>query len=80
MAQGKLTAEEIRVAIKTLEETVKRNYVVLPDTPENRALEQFVNHAALDSICPACFSEQLMKVKGCIRCLACGYKQDCNGY
>lgn len=31
-------------------------------------------------ICPNCASEQLAKVKGCVRCLACGFKADCNGW
>lgn len=32
-------------------------------------------------ICPACGeSEQLAKIKGCIRCLKCGFKEDCNGF
>jgi hypothetical protein len=33
-----------------------------------------------DVICPRCGSADLAKVKGCIRCLACGFKQDCNGW
>jgi hypothetical protein len=31
--------------------------------------------------CPRCAeSRQLAKVKGCIKCLACGFKFDCNGW
>jgi transposase len=31
--------------------------------------------------CPRCGeSQQLAKVKGCIKCLACGFKFDCNGW
>ena len=31
--------------------------------------------------CPRCGeSRELAKVKGCIRCLACGFKFDCNGW
>jgi hypothetical protein len=31
--------------------------------------------------CPRCGeSQELAKVKGCIRCLACGFKFDCNGW
>jgi hypothetical protein len=34
-----------------------------------------------DTVCPRCGeSQQLAKVKGCIRCLACGFKFDCNGW
>jgi transposase len=31
--------------------------------------------------CPRCGeSQQLAKVKGCVKCLACGFKFDCNGW
>jgi hypothetical protein len=31
--------------------------------------------------CPRCGeSRQLAKVKGCVKCLACGFKFDCNGW
>jgi len=31
--------------------------------------------------CPHCGeSRELAKVKGCIRCLRCGFKFDCNGW
>jgi hypothetical protein len=36
--------------------------------------------ATLDVTCPACGSLQLAKVKGCIRCLHCHHKQDCDGF
>lgn len=33
------------------------------------------------TVCPNCAeTEQLAKVKGCIRCLRCGFKFDCNGW
>jgi hypothetical protein len=35
--------------------------------------------AATES-CPACGSGELAKIKGCVRCLRCGYKADCNGW
>jgi hypothetical protein len=35
---------------------------------------------APDELCPACQSPDLAKIKGCIRCLRCGFKQDCNGW
>lgn len=31
-------------------------------------------------LCPACSSGDIAKVKGCLRCLKCGFKQDCNGW
>lgn len=34
----------------------------------------------VSEVCPNCSSEDLAKVKGCIRCLKCGFKQDCNGW
>ena len=31
--------------------------------------------------CPRCGeSQQLAKVKGCVKCLRCGFKFDCNGW
>jgi hypothetical protein len=34
-----------------------------------------------DTACPHCGeSQQLAKVKGCIKCLKCGFKFDCNGW
>ena len=34
-----------------------------------------------DTACPQCGeSHDLAKVKGCIKCLKCGYKFDCNGW
>jgi hypothetical protein len=33
-----------------------------------------------DAICPRCGSADLAKVKGCVVCLQCHYKQDCNGW
>lgn len=32
------------------------------------------------AICPNCASAELAKVKGCVRCLRCGFKEDCNGW
>lgn len=34
-----------------------------------------------ETVCPRCGeSHQLAKVKGCIKCLTCGFKFDCNGW
>jgi len=34
-----------------------------------------------DTTCPRCSeSHDLAKVKGCIKCLKCGFKFDCNGW
>lgn len=30
--------------------------------------------------CDACGSADLIRVKACTRCRACGYKSDCNGW
>ena len=36
---------------------------------------------AEDTTCPRCAeSQDLAKVKGCIKCLKCGFKFDCNGW
>ena len=37
--------------------------------------------SAESTTCPHCGeSRELAKVKGCIRCLRCGFKFDCNGW
>jgi hypothetical protein len=34
-----------------------------------------------ETTCPRCGeSRELAKVKGCVRCLQCGFKFDCNGW
>jgi ribosomal protein S27AE len=34
-----------------------------------------------ETTCPRCGeSQDLAKVKGCIKCLKCGFKFDCNGW
>lgn len=34
-----------------------------------------------ETTCPHCGeSQELAKVKGCIKCLKCGFKFDCNGW
>ena len=34
-----------------------------------------------ETTCPHCSeSQELAKVKGCIKCLRCGFKFDCNGW
>ena len=34
-----------------------------------------------ETTCPRCGeSRDLAKVKGCVKCLACGFKFDCNGW
>ena len=34
-----------------------------------------------DTTCPQCGeSSDLAKVKGCVKCLKCGFKFDCNGW
>jgi hypothetical protein len=36
---------------------------------------------AEETTCPRCAeSHDLAKVKGCIKCLKCGFKFDCNGW
>ena len=48
----------------------------LPSTPASaKAID------SEDTTCPRCGeSHELAKVKGCIKCLKCGYKFDCNGW
>lgn len=32
-------------------------------------------------VCPVCSeSRELAQIKGCLRCLKCGFKWDCNGW
>ena len=49
------------------------------------AVERDVQHLPTqdgdDTTCPRCGeSHDLAKVKGCIKCLKCGFKFDCNGW
>jgi hypothetical protein len=38
-------------------------------------------HDAGETTCPRCGeSRDLAKVKGCLKCLSCGFKFDCNGW
>jgi hypothetical protein len=49
-----------------------------PTSPSS-ASSQAPSDAA--TTCPRCGeSRELAKVKGCIRCLSCGFKFDCNGW
>ncbi len=48
-----------------------------PQPPATRAADL----DAEDTTCPRCAeSHDLAKVKGCIKCLKCGFKFDCNGW
>ena len=58
--------------------------VILPDIDDYRPRGRSPLAAAEDWVrttCPRCGeSQQLAKVKGCIKCLKCGFKFDCNGW
>ena len=48
-----------------------------PDPSTNNAADV----DAEDTTCPRCGeSRDLAKVKGCVKCLKCGFKFDCNGW
>lgn len=49
---------------------------------EPRMLNQELGNGSNDATtCPRCGeSHDLAKVKGCIKCLKCGFKFDCNGW
>jgi ribosomal protein S27AE len=53
-------------------------------TPASDDVARLRPAAAVDSddtTCPRCGeSHDLAKVKGCLKCLACGFKFDCNGW
>lgn len=43
--------------------------------------ETLYRDALTTETCPRCGeSKQLAKVKGCVKCLKCGYKFDCEGF
>jgi transposase len=47
----------------------------IPQPPSSDA------EATSDTVCPRCGeSRELAKVKGCVKCLSCGFKFDCNGW
>lgn len=50
---------------------------VLTDAPAPRPEAEDTG----ETVCPRCGeSHDLAKVKGCIKCLKCGFKFDCNGW
>lgn len=55
-----------------------------PVPPEARRDQRSASRPPIDTdetTCPRCGeSQQLAKVKGCIKCLQCGFKFDCNGW
>jgi ribosomal protein S27AE len=54
--------------------SVKAGDIVVPDGNVDRPDSD-------ETICPRCGeSHDLAKVKGCIKCLKCGFKFDCNGW
>ena len=49
---------------------------VVTDGPPPQALKD-----TDETTCPKCGeSRDLAKIKGCIKCLQCGFKFDCNGW
>jgi ribosomal protein S27AE len=52
-----------------------------PPTPPSASASTSSELDAEDTTCPRCGeSHDLAKVKGCIKCLKCGFKFDCNGW
>jgi len=52
-----------------------------PSTPLPKAANAAPETALDDTTCPRCGeSHDLAKVKGCVKCLKCGFKFDCNGW
>ena len=53
-----------------------------PDNPPSPRPPDTARATELDdTTCPRCGeSHDLAKVKGCIKCLKCGFKFDCNGW
>jgi ribosomal protein S27AE len=50
-----------------------------PGTADSQTTRPHIDHEA--TTCPRCGeSHDLAKVKGCIKCLKCGFKFDCNGW
>jgi hypothetical protein len=54
------------------------------NTPARPAAIRSAQPAPADddtTTCPRCGeSQELAKVKGCVKCLKCGFKFDCNGW
>jgi ribosomal protein S27AE len=54
---------------------------VPPSTPLPEPAEAAPATDLDDTTCPRCGeSHDLAKVKGCVKCLKCGFKFDCNGW
>jgi hypothetical protein len=51
-----------------------------PQTPIPTATKPAAASPVVD-VCPVCSeSTELALIKGCLRCLKCGFKWDCNGW
>jgi ribosomal protein S27AE len=54
---------------------------VKPAVTVERGLQTARDSEDVATTCPRCGeSNDLAKVKGCIKCLKCGFKFDCNGW
>lgn len=54
---------------------------VPPSSPPHKAENTAPATELDDTTCPRCGeSHDLAKVKGCVKCLKCGFKFDCNGW
>ena len=52
-----------------------------PEVVERRATEAAPQPVYDRDVCPRCGeSSELAQIKGCLRCLKCGFKWDCNGW
>jgi ribosomal protein S27AE len=52
-----------------------------PESAERRNGAPAAKPAADRDVCPRCGeSSELAQIKGCLRCLTCGFKWDCNGW
>jgi hypothetical protein len=51
------------------------------ETETRSAAPHAADPTSSETTCPQCGeSHDLAKVKGCIKCLKCGFKFDCNGW
>ena len=53
-----------------------------PDKPAGTPMPSVPQRGTSSSdVCPLCSeSTELALIKGCLRCLKCGFKWDCNGW
>lgn len=79
---NKPTTEQILEALRVLDEADAQRLTTEELQEAVRVLDREgkPKDVVLPMQCPNCYSPNIAKIKGCIRCLKCGFKEDCYGW